>query len=83
MSGTGQKVCGVVVVVVETEENLRIICEESMSENRFLQVLQALNSLNIFQALEVFRFYMTGWAVCKAVCWTLGNVETKLCVLIK
>ena len=40
-------------LILKTEENLRIMCEEAMTENGFLQVLQALNSLNIFQALQV------------------------------
>ena len=42
-----------VTKIFKTEENLRIKCEEAMSENGFLQVLQALNSLNDFQALHV------------------------------
>ena len=42
-----------VTTILKTEENLRILCEEAMTENGFLQVLQALNSLNIFQALQV------------------------------
>ena len=42
-----------VTTILKTEENLRIMCEEAMTENGFLQVLQALNSLNIFQALQV------------------------------
>ena len=39
--------------ILKTEENLLIMYEEAMSENGFLQVLQALNSLNVFQALQV------------------------------
>ena len=42
-----------VTTIFKTEENLRIMCKEAMSENGFLQVLQALNSLNVFQALQV------------------------------
>ena len=32
--------------------------EENMTENGFLQALQALNYLNVFQDLQVFRFYL-------------------------
>ena len=42
-----------VTKIFKTEENLRIMCEDAMSENGFLQILQALNSLNVFQALQV------------------------------
>ena len=42
-----------VTTILKTEENLRIMYEVAMSENGFLQVLQALNSLNVFQALQV------------------------------
>ena len=42
-----------VTTIFKTEENLRFMCKEAMSENGFLQVLQALNSLNVFQALQV------------------------------
>ena len=41
-----------VTMIFKTEENLRIMCKEAMSENGFLQVLQALHSLNVFQALH-------------------------------
>ena len=43
-----------VTTILKTEENLRIMCEETMTENGFLHVLQALNSLNILQALQVY-----------------------------
>merc|ERR1712129_251491 len=46
--------------ILKTEENLRIICEEAMSENGLLQVLQALNSLNVFQALQVLSGLFEG-----------------------
>ena len=37
-----------VTTILKTEENLRIMCEEAISENGFLKGLQALNSLNVF-----------------------------------
>ena len=42
-----------VTTILKTEENLRIMCEEAMTKNGFLQVLQALNSLNVFQDIQV------------------------------